>query len=58
MGKKTLCAATLLACLMLCAAAKAQGLSVVLPDAVRQCLAEALGAAPEALTIGWPSVLL
>ena len=35
MGKKTLCAATLLACLMLCAAAKAQGLSVVLPDAVR-----------------------
>ena len=35
MGKKTLCAATLLACLMLCAAARAQGLSVVLPDAVR-----------------------
>lgn len=35
MRKKTLCAAMLLACLLLCAGAKAQGLSVALPEAMR-----------------------
>ena len=35
MRKKTLCTAMLLACLLLCAGAKAQGLSVALPEAVR-----------------------
>ena len=39
MRKKTLCTAMLLACLLLCAGAKAQGLSVALPEAMRPYVA-------------------
>ena len=35
MGKKTLYAAVLLTCLLLCTGAKGQGLSLDLPDTVR-----------------------
>ena len=40
MGKKTLYAAVLLTCLLLCTGAKGQGLSLDLPDTVRHYLLE------------------